>query len=383
MARIHCFGNRGHALGESFAKQLHSSLSSIFVDFGEERVTESSHLEKLCLIQPRVGRDGISDLTTNLIKSFLLEYTQTFADRYMHSRDVRRFTVERADFDFSRGQWRSRSYKLPSFMSKFVLLTPRDILTKDDTWINRSDMLTNYDTLPSALSNGELRSRVNFHFKNEMKKGKTLKHRRAAAQSTLQNYPIMIDYYIRQREKRHSEAKAVSEANVDDVGKALIENTKHFIEGVAAHTGFDHSGKHQSTADSIKYLRAVAEFVRSGGREFLKTESRRVTTEPELKLFFSLVWLGLVPKGTTNSLLRNGRLATASDLPIEIRTASNRNIEESIVKFSKYTQTQSLLLVFAFNIDDWQRVRNLQRRHDVFDRPEIVVIDATEPRGKR
>ena len=59
-------GNRGAGLGLKFATALNENLSSIFSNFGEETITKSSHLEKLCLIKSDVGKDNISDFTTNL-----------------------------------------------------------------------------------------------------------------------------------------------------------------------------------------------------------------------------------------------------------------------------------------------------------------------------
>lgn len=61
-------GNKGSGLGADFAKALNQNLHTVFNNFGKEEVTTSSHLEKLCLIKNSVGRDNISDLTTNLIK---------------------------------------------------------------------------------------------------------------------------------------------------------------------------------------------------------------------------------------------------------------------------------------------------------------------------
>jgi hypothetical protein len=78
-------GNEGRGLGIDFARALHRNLNSVFRDFGEEVVTRSSHLEKLCLIRSGVGRDNISDFTTNLIKNYLANYTQEFALRYLAS----------------------------------------------------------------------------------------------------------------------------------------------------------------------------------------------------------------------------------------------------------------------------------------------------------
>lgn len=37
-------------------------------------------------------------------------------------------------------RWMPKEYDLPYIFSDFVLLTPRDILTKDDNWINSNDL---------------------------------------------------------------------------------------------------------------------------------------------------------------------------------------------------------------------------------------------------
>jgi len=59
-------GNGGHGLGDDFARALHESLGTILNNFGSEAITASSHLEKVSLLRPKVGRDSMSDLTTNL-----------------------------------------------------------------------------------------------------------------------------------------------------------------------------------------------------------------------------------------------------------------------------------------------------------------------------
>lgn len=64
-------GNGGSGLGIDFARELHANLGAVFSGFGGESITESSHLEKVCLIADGVGRDSISDFVTNLIQDFL------------------------------------------------------------------------------------------------------------------------------------------------------------------------------------------------------------------------------------------------------------------------------------------------------------------------
>lgn len=76
-------GNNGSGLGIDFARALNSSLHLLFKDLGKEKITKGTHLEKVCIIKDGVGRDNISDFSTNLIKSFLLDYTQTFAMQHL------------------------------------------------------------------------------------------------------------------------------------------------------------------------------------------------------------------------------------------------------------------------------------------------------------
>ena len=46
----------------------------------------------------------------------------------------------------------------------YVLLTPKDLLTKDETWINKSDLFEQFEDIVSSVSNNELRSQLNFYF---------------------------------------------------------------------------------------------------------------------------------------------------------------------------------------------------------------------------
>src|SRR5690606_2956554 len=110
-------------------------------DFGKEKVTRGSHLEKLCLIREGVGRDMISDFTSNLIKGFLCEFTEGFAKKYIDPARCTIFSVERVTFHPETGTWAPGKFLLPKYHDDFVLLSPKELLTKDDTWINKEDFI--------------------------------------------------------------------------------------------------------------------------------------------------------------------------------------------------------------------------------------------------
>jgi hypothetical protein len=105
-------GNRGSGLGPKFARSLHRNLNTVFNSFGQETITQGSHLEKLCLIADGVGRDNISDFTTTLIKEFLLRYTETFARAHVPATKRRSFTVTKVRFNYQTESWESGTFAL-------------------------------------------------------------------------------------------------------------------------------------------------------------------------------------------------------------------------------------------------------------------------------
>ena len=154
-------GNAGRGLGKDFATGLLDGLSSIFKSFGAETITKAPHMEKLCLISPNVGRDKISDFTTNFAKRYLLEYTQKFAQEYLNSDQCREFAIPKVSFSYEAKAWLSAKYYLPCFDDDFVLLTPKCILTRDNTFINRTDMLHNLQTIAPSVDDETLRFELN------------------------------------------------------------------------------------------------------------------------------------------------------------------------------------------------------------------------------
>lgn len=80
-------------------------LFKAFSGSKNEKITETSHLEKLSLFKVGVGRDNISDFTCNLIKKYLLEYTQTFAMQYLSLEQCKNIAVSKVYFDYKYENW--------------------------------------------------------------------------------------------------------------------------------------------------------------------------------------------------------------------------------------------------------------------------------------
>jgi hypothetical protein len=195
-------GNKGSGLGGDFAAALQRNLHNVFKNFGAETVTSDSHLEKLCLLGDGVGRDHLSDFTTNLIKGYLLDYTQRFSREHIDPRLLRRFAVSKVHFDYTSHRWRGDPYDLPAFADDFVILSPKSMLTKDEAWINRSDLLTRFDEIYTAMPDDQLRGQVNAYFLQRLSEVPLRKNSERRQVPPWSNFPRSSITTLRRRKRR-------------------------------------------------------------------------------------------------------------------------------------------------------------------------------------
>ncbi len=254
-------GNKGLGLKDDFAVALHKNLHAVFSNFGNEKITHSSHLEKLCLIKDGIGRDKISDFTTNLIKEFLLEYTQKFAVQYIHKRLRRKVAVNKVRFNYDTETWESDRFDLPWYMGDYILLTPKDILTKDETWINRSDLYDSFQTIPSAILNEQLRAQINNYFLSVLPRQPTAQDHHKAVATVIEKFPVILDYYIRQKEDAGEEAVSISNQKISQAETQYIKQIGELAEILRKQSGFyDTSGlTYKEALARVRFLKDVIE----------------------------------------------------------------------------------------------------------------------------
>lgn len=384
-------GNGGHALGPAFAKSLHSALGNLLDNFGNETVTESSHLEKLALIRDRVGKDSISDFTTNLIKHFLLRYTETFAEVHLSRDQCKDFAVPRAAFNYATETWATRTYTLPVVDDDFVLLTPVDLLTKDDTWINKDDMVRNYDHLPAAIENEQQRALVNNYFKSQLGLRPSAKERNEARTRTIRHFPELVDYYIKLKEDSRDQAKVVSLSKTEDTQRVLVTQVKAAAEDLKAKT--DLYEKPWTSYDEA--LKAVATFKRyvedmDGYRVINRGGGDPFATESEVQAFFGLL---LQPsRFDVNREPNNGRgpvdfkvSAGAHDKSlIEFKLAKSsslkRNLQNQVAIYEKANSTKnSVKVIICYTAAEVAKTARVLKELGLDKGPlatSVVVIDA-------
>lgn len=381
------FGNDGQGLGSDFARALHGALGSILSNFGDETTTRGSHLEKLCLIKPGVGRDNISDFTTCLIKGFLCEYTEEFAREHLRDEQCATFRVPRATFNYQTKTWATETYFLPSLRSDFVLLTPLDILTRDETWINYSDMIRQFSRLPTALPNDQHRAQVNRYFGDQLGRNATAKQKREAAAKTIEAFPELIDLYIKLQEEAGSRAQQVSASKVEETERVLVAQIKAALEDLAETTSFYELpwSSYQECLVRVRYFKDYIE--RNDGYRLFNRDGSAYSSEKDLQLAFGLVWCG--SEFDVNREANNGRgpvdfkvsFGAGDKSLIEFKLASNtrlkRNLQKQVAIYEAANGTRTSVKVIVFySAKDEARVRGILRELNLVGEESVVLIDA-------
>ena len=390
-------GNEGSGLGPDFALALNRNLNQIFSNFGEETITKSSHLEKLCLIKSGVGKDNISDFTTNLIKKFLLEYTQTFAQAHIAKSRRGIFPVERVYFNFETRSWVTARFDLPSYYGDFVLLTPKDILTKEDTWINKSDIVNRFNDIVIGIPNEQLRAQINQYFvmnlpRREKKRGKgykepTKKEIAEAVGSVIAKYPEFIDYYVRFKEDNGDEAKSVSETRVQEVESLFIRELSGLIHTLIVKSDFYKVGS--DTIDEcyqrVLFLKNVIE--NKDGYRIFYVKGEPIKRESDLHVMFRLTWFATLSdvspetndgRGPVDFKISRG---SQDKTLVEFKLASNSKLKQNLAKqvevYKKAHDTdKAIKVILFFTYNEEQRVRAILKELDLENEKYMVLIDA-------
>lgn len=390
-------GNSGRGPGIKFARALNDNLSGVFSDFDKETVSQSPHLEKLCLIKDNIGRDNISDLVTNLIKGCLLRYTQAFAQKYIDPAKLKNFTVAHVEFNYQTSTWTSVSFQLPAVNDDYVLLTPKDLLTKDDTWINKSDLVNQFHDIVASVSNDQLRSQLNFYFASNLPKPKKNKDGSekqplkrdviGAVGAVIRKYPHFLDYYIKYKEDHGEQAKSVSEERVQEVYNLFVTELSSFIKRLSEKTNF-YQKKGDTLAESyerVLFLKNVIE--NKDGYRLFYVKGQPIKREFDLQIMFRLTWFAS-PEDVTREAnegrgpvdFKVSRGAFDKTL-VEFKLASNtklaQNLQNQVEIYKKAHDTdKAIKVILFFSTEEESRVKKILKALGLPDEKYIVLIDA-------
>lgn len=369
-------GNGGTGLGKTFAEALRTNLEGLFADFGKETITQGSHIEKVCLVQDGVGRDNISDFTTNLVKEFLCQYTQDFAIKYIDKSLRKKVWVQKARFNYETENWERRQYDLPFIDGDYVILTPRDMLTRDENWINRGEMIRDFETIPAAISDAELRGQVFSYFERVLVKprgrGPNQKERQDAAVRTVRQFPSLIDHYIRLKEDNGDNARDVSSERVAET-EAVFDKNVRLLQAILQTTSFyEVSGNtYEESHRRLAYLKDVIE--NKGGHRIFYHDGVAIQREEDLQRLCRFVWFGSPSDVGTEAndgrgpvdykISRGAKDKTLIEMKLAKNTGLERNLKNQLPIYQAASDAgRGIKVIVYFSASELARVEGILDR---------------------
>ncbi|APV43735.1 hypothetical protein Dform_00376 [Dehalogenimonas formicexedens] len=379
-------GNSGRGLGQKFALALNRHLISLFTSFGKETITQGTHLEKLSLISPGVGKDMISDFTTNLIKEYLCEYTQNYCLKNIESKYLAKVNVPRVKFNYELGVWISKTYFLPIYNHDYVLLTPKDILTKQENWINRDDFYDSFYEIINARPNHQLRAELNEYLKKVLSKRPTEKEKDVAVEDFIKNHPELIDLYIRIKEEKGELATRRSAVYVSESETLYIKQFSELRNYLFQNTLFYQTAvsSEQETLQRITYLKDAIE--NKGCWKLLYKDGKPLRKEEDIHIMFRLVWYGTTfdvsrevndGRGPADYKVSMGLDKTVIEFKLANNSHLKQNLQNQLELYKKASDAQvGFKVIVYFTNLELAKVQHVLKELGMLKDPKVILIDA-------
>lgn len=381
-------GNRGSGLGREFASALNKNFEKIFKNYGEEKITHSAHLEKLCLIREGVGKDNISDFTTNLIKEFLLEYTQRFAIENIDRSLLKMMPVDKVVFNYSTESWESKEYLLPYLDDDFIILTPKNILTKDEVWINKNDLYKDFSRIRNSITNVELRSQLNNFLRKELRLSKKEKKENEVYRKALIEFPALIDYYVRFKEDNGESAVSISNQKVEISEMIYLNHFRNLVNLIRNETDFDNksSNSFQATLERARYVKHIIE--NCDGYHYFYVDGKPIKKEEDLKILYRMTWYSSSydvntevnnGRGPADAVVSKGALdKTLAEFKLAKNTQLKKNLENQtkIYEAAAAATYKTVKMIIYFTAKEKAKVLSILKELNLNSDESIVLIDA-------
>jgi hypothetical protein len=327
----------------------------------------------------------------------LLDYTQKFAVRYIDTSLRRKVTVRKVRFNYDTEAWEAQSFDLPWYLNNYVLLTPKNILTKDDTWINKTDLIDNFDAIPGAIPNQQLRSQVDNYFRKMLPRSPGRADEREAAFRTIQEFPQLIDFYIKHKEDTGEQAEDIASKRVSISQQLYLEQFRDLSNLLLRKSGFYSTpgNTYDEAYQRVMFFKDVIE--NKGGHRIFYIDREPIEREEDLHILYRMAWFATpsdvtreandgrgpadfkVSRGSTDKTLVEFKLAKNSQL--------ERNLEKQTTIYERASDAKSTIKVIVyFDAPQKRRVERILNRLGLGRNKNVFLIDArrdNKPSGSK
>lgn len=394
-------GNVGSALGFEFGQELYNHINQVCEN---NNVSNTIHIEKMFLLNKGVGKDKISDMVTNILLEFLVEYTEQFAKLYINSNQCQIFSVPKCKFNYDDEIFVDKKAYLPFIINKkgkkeFVLLTPSSILRKEEQEINYSKMKSSLEQVNETITNEDLRYQVNKIIEDTIgelyeakKRNKNVVKQREidnakikGMESAILKYPELFDYFIKLEEENTDLLKEKASKEVDEIKCKSIDNELISCDLF----GFSYNNEFENSKDEalfrINFFKNEIEV--NGLWKNLYYDDKPISQEAELQRLFRLVLCRTKYRfspetnrgvGSIDFQLSFGHFNTCH---VEFKLASNPKIKNVFAQVKQYAISndvkENIIVVFSFNDNEMKKALELQAEGNN-RKIDVIIIDCNK-----
>ena len=314
-----------------------------------------------------------------------------FAKLYLTETQCDNFWIQKNNFNYELEIWERKQYYLPKYDNDYIILTPRDILTRETSWINKDDMYRKFENIPLTIENDVLRMQINQYFNSQLAiykdKKPTKEEKNKAIMNTIREYPEVLDYYIKQKEDDGNNAIISSEKKVNDTEEILINNTQKLIVYLQKTKFFveEEEDSYQEARKRVEYLKDAIEnkdcyLLFYNGDEPIKQEK-------DLQLMFRLVCYGSKfdinrevnnGRGPVDYKISNGAIDTSLiEFKLAKSTKLKQNLKNQLEIYKKSNNTNNgLKVILFFTAEEEIRVTTILKELNMENDNNIILIDA-------
>lgn len=274
------------------------------------------------------------------------------------------------------------------------------MLTKDDAWINRPELLDRFVGIAASLPDAVLRAQVDQYLMRVLPtdpKARRDDVRKAVGLAVAQ-FPEVLDYYVRDKEDHGDEAVSVATDRVAEVQKRFVEQIRELVTQYLATTDFYQipGDTYEEAKQRVLFLRDVIE--NKGGHRIFYLNGEPIQRESDLQILYRLTWYATssdisreVNDGRGPADFKASRGSRDKAL-VEFKLANNSKLEKNLANQTPVYEAASdathptLKVILFFSKKQLERATGILDRLGIAASPHVVLIDArndNKPSGSK
>lgn len=264
------------------------------------------------------------------------------------------------------------------------------MLTRDDTFINRNDMIHNLQQIAPSIPDDALRFELEAYFREVLSKKKKEMSRAekdSAATRLIKEHPELIDYYIRYKEDNEAQATSISREKVREVEMLFNTQISQLINLLNAKTEFYNiiPDAHDEAKQRVMFLKKVIED--QDGYRLFYSNGQPIKREADLQVIYRLVWYG--SPLDVNREVNNGRgpvdykisYGSKNSTLVEFKLASNSKLKQNLAKqvdvYKAASNTErAIKVILFFSEAEEKKILDILNELNLAGNDDIVLIDA-------